>query len=960
MRGLIICLLIFSFSPAFAADITTFVVQEAKRSDELGWSRTNDPVTVGIPLPENGGYKNTSRFGLTGATAGQFKITGWWPNGNAQWVTVDLQTSLTAAQVKSGFALTDSGSGNFGGSDLATDVASVITVNTGAATFTIKKANFNVFDSVVVGSDTLVSSDNSGGFKLVDTSSVAYSSANDSSSTAFIEENGPLRAVVVSSGSLKTSGGVRFCDYEARLTFYKNKSYVKGLVSLRNAKWADYNTAKNFYSSELTVPIGIGSTKTVLLTGKTSEVTRSLGSSDTAYVYQGHSSHPWKINMETSGGGSVEGWTPPIPKTGDGATWTLNSSWFGQEMVVGAETIQAKGTVDTWSQGYADLSDSDGKGVTIALKNMPQYYPAGFDIKGNGNVSIELFSKRNNSTNLKFAWSKWESREVLWDFHSSANNKEASFRVLQNPLIGRAPFDHYKTCKSFGTDKIATIAEEQQFYTDEGETAPDFNDQTYLSDNSSYPWRGFFRWWSRGLGGASNFIDTAASDLLDWIRTGNAGFYVFAEQRLFADSYSGVRRSDDFALDKNDAFATFRNGDNISGTSFDSEHHYIQGFPWIYFFTGNPYYKTACLEDAEWNQRQNIFGAAGASLPEEPYFRSWSRRAMPMAIYYDFSKTINEEKTYLADELASATTFLIDSRENKTDVTQIDDSYHGRDMDRGYIYWDTTVTSAGGRVIWSFFHTQIHFNAMYEVMRSMKKWGYPYSRIDDFEDYLTGLSQFIYNEYIQCSGVIWGGKCGFEYGYQMHKTRSEAVSSSAQLYWDINPYPASRPYVWYYARTGVDKQDSADKAATWSGKNKRQSSDLQEQALIYQHVHQDISPDVSITPNVINNGGGSYTLSWTVPSGVNKYKIKYSTKQIVDWLGYDRGTKAYQYNPTNYTAFFAATNVSGEPAPTTAGSVQSITLTGLPGSGVYFAMKGIKSDLIYLNNKQKPVIIKIL
>lgn len=927
-------------SNTFAADITTFVVQEAKRSDESGWARTNAPVTVGISLPENGGYKNTSSFGLTGATAGQFKITGWWPNGNAQWVTVDLQTSLTAAQVKSGFALTNSGNGNFGGNDLATDGASAITVNTGAATFTIKKANFNVFDSVVVGSDTLVSSSNSGGFKVVDASSVAYSSVNDSSSAAFIEENGPLRAVIVSSGSLKTSGGTRFCDYEARLTFYKNKSYVKGIVSLRHARQADYKANKLFYGSEITVPLTVGTTKTVLLTTKDSEVTRSIGTSDTAYVYQGHSSHPWKVVYEAVGG--EDGWEPPIPKTGDGYPWVLTPAWFGQEMVVGSETIQAKGSEGTWSQGYADLSDSAGKGVTVALKDMPQNYPAGFDISGGGDVSIELFSKRNNNTSLKFGWGKWETREVLWDFHNTSNDKSASFRVLQNPLIGRAPFEHYRVNKAFGTDQIASVAEQDAFWIAQGETARNLSDPTYSSDTATYPWRGFYRHWNRAVGGFANKSDTAGSDFMDWIRTGHAGFYVFAHQRAFSDGYTGVRRSDDFSTGFDDSSQPMKNGDNISGGSFDLEHHYIQAFPWLYFSTGNSYFKTAALEDAEYLYRHAI---SAYGIPGTEYLRAWSREAMPMAIYYDLARSVGDtSRSYLIDKLASATTYLIDSREDQANIPTKGKAYRGRNMDRGYIYWDTTLVSASQRALWSFFHVEIHFNAMWEIMRAMKKWGYSYSRMDDFEDFLMGLSQFQYNEHLKCESldgvdVIYGGKCGVELSYRLYQTRAE-VEASGEGDTEISPYAASRGYTWYYARTGDDKMNRAAMAATWTGDNPRIWSEMQDLALYYIYAHP-IQPDVSIIPNVVNNGGGSYTLSWTVPSGVNKYKIKYSTKQIVDWLGYNRDTETYQYNPANYTAFFAATNISGEPDPSIAGSVQSITVTGLPTNGINFAVKGM-------------------
>lgn len=922
---------------AAAADITTFVVQEALRADESGVARTSETVTVGLPLPEDGGFTNTSSFGITGSSVGQFKITGWWPNGNAKWVTVDLQTDLTADQVKTGFTLTDSGSGNFGGSNLATDNGSTITIATGTSSFTIKKANFNLFEAVTVGSTNIVTTSNSGGFELVDTANTVYSSVNDADSTATIEENGPVKTVITVDGALEDSSHNRFCDYQVRLTFYKNKSYVKGLVSLRNAAWGDYDTGKDFYSSELTVPLSIGTTKTVLLTDADTEYTRSLGSSDTAYVYQGHSSHPLLIPLETA-----SNWVPPIPHTGTGYPWVLTPSYFGAELVVGAETIQALGTEGTWSQGYADLSDSNGEGLTVALKNMPQYYPAGFDIRGNGDVSIELFSKRNNNETLTLAWSKWESREVIWDFHDIANDKEEAFHALQHPLIARAPFEHYRTTKAFDTDKLTTVAEQNQFYSDEGETAPDLSNPTYSSDVVNKPWRGFFRVWARAVGGSSNFVDTAHTDLIDWVRTGHAGFYVFGSQRIFFDTYAGPRRSDDWTFEHDDAFATWDNDSNISGESFDMEHLFIQGIPWMYFLSGDPHYKTAMLEVGEWLHRMYIYGAVNATIPSTRYFRWWSRQAQGAAAAYNFTNTIGFGQSVYADDVAASFTVLIDSREDSAHIPDNDVAYYGRNMDRGFIYRDLLDRGDHNRVLHSFFHTQIHFNSAYLCMEAMKKWGYNYSRIEDFEDYLTGLSQFIYKEYVKCDDVIWGGKCGFEYDYRLYMTRAEVLAGGGTDT-EIKPYSASRPYVWLRQKMGDNYQDTADQASTWSDQNERMSSNLQEQALIYQHIHNDIVPDVSITPSVVNNGGGSYTLSWTVPDGVNSYQIKYADKQIVDWLGYNRDTETYEYSPATYTPFFAATNVTGEPGASAEGTTESITITGLDTSDVYFAVKGVST-----------------
>ena len=85
----------------------------------------------------------------------------------------------------------------------------------------------------------------------------------------------------------------------------------------------------------------------------------------------------------------------------------------------------------------------------------------------------------------------------------------------------------------------------------------------------------------------------------------------------------------------------------------------------------------------------------------------------------------------------------------------------------------------------------------------------------------------------------------------------EEVENGSGAYAYISPYPASRPYVWLHEHTGDDYQSIADDAATWASKNQRQSSDLQEQALYYQHIHNDLTTPTFITPNVVNNGGGS-------------------------------------------------------------------------------------------------------
>ena len=141
-------------SSCFAQLNVPLTVQEALIPGTNGFSglaRTNDPLTVGVPLPDSAGITSISVLGLTGASAGQFAPEAYWPDGNIKWLKIRAIIPSVGAGGTTTITLTNSGSGNFGGSNLATDNGTTITVATGTATFTIKKANFNVLDSVEIG-----------------------------------------------------------------------------------------------------------------------------------------------------------------------------------------------------------------------------------------------------------------------------------------------------------------------------------------------------------------------------------------------------------------------------------------------------------------------------------------------------------------------------------------------------------------------------------------------------------------------------------------------------------------------------------------------------------------------------------------------------------------------------------------------------------------------------------------
>src|SRR5262249_36992011 len=88
--------------PAFHVNLT---IQEAIYSGISGVSRRQEPVTVGLPLPDSAGIQSTSQLGLAGASSGQFRVLGRWPSGNIEWLLVDTLADLAPGKTSNAISL---------------------------------------------------------------------------------------------------------------------------------------------------------------------------------------------------------------------------------------------------------------------------------------------------------------------------------------------------------------------------------------------------------------------------------------------------------------------------------------------------------------------------------------------------------------------------------------------------------------------------------------------------------------------------------------------------------------------------------------------------------------------------------------------------------------------------------------------------------------------------------------
>jgi hypothetical protein len=109
-------------------------------------------------------------------------------------------------------------------------------------------------------------------------------------------------------------------------------------------------------------------------------------------------------------------------------------------------------------------------------------------------------------------------------------------------------------------------------------------------------------------------------------------------------------------------------------------------------------------------------------------------------------------------------------------------------------------------------------------------------------------------------------------------------------------------------------------------------------AVIHAIQHPETATAQNVSVSVLDNGGGSYTLSWTPPSGVAAYRLKWSTLQVVDWIGFDPIDYAWTGNPATQDNWFASTELTA-PASGASSITVSTGQTGLTSAN--FALRAM-------------------
>jgi len=919
-RALAIIVFFAFIAPKIASAVhISLSVQEAMPLGVNGLDRTVQPVTVGIPLEAGSGITNTGQLGLTGVSKGQFRELARWPNNNLKWVLVDFQASVPANGTNRSVSLIN-GVGNFGGPSLAEEKGATIQVDTGVARFVVKKASFNLLDQVTVNDIALVSSRPDGGIFVRDEFNNIFSSANDDSSTAIIEENGPVRAVIRADGALKNSLGERLMDFTVRLHFYTGKSYVRVYMTLRNAN-LDNVSPVTFNSAGVSLPVSLIGNKSFQFAGKTDSVSGTFNGNETAYLYQAFCRDKF--------GGDGWRWLNP-PMVGDSHDYAQE----GYEIRHETTTLHSLSNDGDYSRGWGAIQDSSGNGLTVALRWMSSMWPASIEFDGSGKAAVETYSKYNSKNGLKFAWGAYDTREVMFDFHTNPIDNEQVLYNLQYPLLGRVSLSQYaKSGAFYGETRLITAEQQVPWFNarleemiDQGlsnEWINNIRGRIEYCKENIYP--AFVRtfYWNKGGGG--NQMDLALAALYDYARTGFGGFWLQGEQQSLFKVDVSLLHSDGFDMSQN--LVSPDNNGTIQYRVFDNSHSHWISLPILYYMTGNELLRDTVLDFGEWiyGYTKNISKLGGD-------MRSWGRTLRNFALMYEFTRSINNDKeAQFLNVLTQLTDLVLDSIDAPANRDVL-----GRNLERGYM-WQYHQYGLPGRQISDFFLAQIHYEAVWEALRVLRTT--TYSRTEDLEDYLLGLAYFIYDEmYFETRTGIDTKDYGYFYDYNLDQVNN--VDGGSQF----RPISSARPMLDAYEETGDTKYLDRERKLMLGDiqyVNTRTPSERKSQAFLWTDLRRE-APGWHYVNNLVveDNGEGSYTLVWDVPVGATQYHIKYADKPIVEWLGFDQASRTYKFEPASYTAFFAARNVKDEPTPLSNGGKQSYTIRNLdPTVNWYFAVK---------------------
>ncbi|MBI3812624.1 MAG: hypothetical protein HY283_10570 [Nitrospirae bacterium] len=715
-------LLLFGSNPAWAASPISVKLTV---TEPAGISRTQEPVTLGIPIGQSYNVMDVASLRITAADGttslpAQFTVLSRW-GGLAtdttkpiNWVQTDFEADVPASTSATFYLKND---GSYAPTGMAATTSSAFTVNTGAATFTISRTAFNLFDQVNLGGGMIISSPANDGFVYTDKNGTSFYASKGSVLDSSVEMDGPIQTIVMvhgklSSGSANLKGGDASTylggsdtaqnydlEYRVRFHFYKSKSYViaentlindgNGFIGTWSSTCPNCNNSLYAQSMTLNTTLSIGSSHQITFQGYGDTTTSSTDS------YQFLQAH------------SVASLTSETPN------FSYSSTKNGG----------AGGTGGTRAVGYADLGDGSN-GVTVAVKYFWQLYPKGFRIN-NTTLSADLLPQTGSNHFVRGGWHV--TNELLYNFHTgsfSSSGAAATVSAYQSPVDARFDPNWFADTQAWGLDAPAGLtmptpdlvnalnrweqlqrAKVDATQSSNGASITTFRENRMLLgsantwDHAWYGWDAFgdrrWKFFSSACSGAGcNLTNTPYlsgvqydwpfSLLLHYLRTGNRGFYdmwmdMSNHNVGFAVQYGG-HLSGEAGWFPNQVY--WEDGGPFSTTStYTGLMEQNQGFCLSYLYTGNKRFLDACkaMADEGWTYWTSYESTAPNYIKSELRIAGWN--IFRQLNYYK----VSGDATYLNQALTIFTNGLLATEQSAAPPTGIGSN------GQGYVYDDLAV-----------------------------------------------------------------------------------------------------------------------------------------------------------------------------------------------------------------------------------------------------------------------------
>jgi hypothetical protein len=445
--------------------------------------------------------------------------------------------------------------------------------------------------------------------------------------------------------------------------------------------------------------------------------------------------------------------------------------------------------------------------------------------------------------------------------------------------------------------------------------------------------------------GAGNQAEMRWSNLMLWLQRGHTGryldathFYAFQTEQVFPRSdYNGSQpfnwrdRPDSelgpFGLPEsitslNDNVGCDPNEKKCGRNWIDNAHAHWYGMTDYYFMTGDETIKDAIEDGAS-----DVYGNPNVRVVKNGTY--WNPRNVGEGLMSDarlafFYRAVGNRQG-LENALAAGTQILSNQVWPELQVSGFGTATQGVSRTRGLHFGCCPQKQRFAMP----FQEGILSEGLWEFLQAE---GPEWPERRHTLDLAYGVASWTLNEMWRTNdkGAGCGAGSGPAYELFIDRPNPSLGPSCSQTLW-FNFYN--------YAKYGADSKFWTDRFSEYlkhlngNGNFFAEYGSIFETAVIGEVLDPEPLQLVDVPVSAERLSSGSYRLTWKVPGGAQSYRIKYSRRNIVEWLNFDPVKNEFGLDPSSNEPWFAASEIDKPPVPGPAGSVQKYDVDGLETAG---------------------------